>query len=539
MGQAFSGLSEREPQDTGESEGEEQMEQTPPDNLPRNLRSRRGDSRVRVAQSTPQHPYVLVPRVTGGTRTAQPSTDSQMTQAANVLRLLSSMRAANPGPTQNRRRPTRTLNIRNEGAFPPVPMAQLPTAQAPAGHPPPNSPWNLPENVPGGAHRAAAVPGLLPHDPENTNVLNQILSAAASAISLTTAEYQQRMDLASANGEPTQTARTAASFMDSFLEHLQHSTNAESPFPRLSLISESVNNEEDPSSTSIFRVFRMQQGDEANEPPAEADAEIPAATQASATPSLDDQVPMETDTPTGQPNPANTPNEMVPVLIIGIRSIPTRPAANQNESAAASPVVPEPQPNPRVIRTRSTTSRTRVRSPTPMPETEGEEPWQRAQRRSWVIYVIGSTYPATHPILSSAFGDNPTYEDLLMLSTFLGPARPPTTTQEVIDAQFQEVTYDELLPGASGISFLNGNRCQVCLSDYEHKDKLRILTCQHAYHTACIDKWLTQGSNNCPVCRRAGTSKDTKIDSQPEGGSGGEGHEGASVVSLVHDPPRS
>ena len=28
--------------------------------------------------------------------------------------------------------------------------------------------------------------------------------------------------------------------------------------------------------------------------------------------------------------------------------------------------------------------------------------------------------------------------------------------------------------------------------------------CRHTFHAACIDRWLTEERNACPVCRRAG-----------------------------------
>ncbi|XP_035228918.1 dentin sialophosphoprotein-like isoform X2 [Stegodyphus dumicola] len=42
--------------------------------------------------------------------------------------------------------------------------------------------------------------------------------------------------------------------------------------------------------------------------------------------------------------------------------------------------------------------------------------------------------------------------------------------------------------------------CQVCLSDYETGDILRILPCFHEFHTPCIDPWL-KINHTCPVCR--------------------------------------
>ncbi|KAJ1298769.1 hypothetical protein BS78_01G479300 [Paspalum vaginatum] len=45
------------------------------------------------------------------------------------------------------------------------------------------------------------------------------------------------------------------------------------------------------------------------------------------------------------------------------------------------------------------------------------------------------------------------------------------------------------------------SECAVCLSEFEERERLRLLpNCSHAFHIDCIDTWL-QGSARCPFCR--------------------------------------
>ncbi|CAG8700923.1 18930_t:CDS:2 [Rhizophagus irregularis] len=204
---------------------------------------------------------------------------------------------------------------------------------------------------------------------------------------------------------------------------------------------------------------------------------------------------------TSDTSSSNTP-QMVPVIIIGIRSVQPRDDSNGNSPSSQnvdnSANLESRNNSSRSSRTRSssTSSRASVRS-------TASTATQTPPARSWIIYVLGGTYPATHPILTtpSLFSDNPTYEDMMLLSSLIGPARPPTTTQSEIDASLPIALYNESI-----VTDLLGNaeKCQVCLCDYIADEEIRVLNCRHGFHKECIDKWLTEGSNKCPICRGVG-----------------------------------
>ncbi|KAF4751374.1 hypothetical protein FOZ62_015021, partial [Perkinsus olseni] len=44
--------------------------------------------------------------------------------------------------------------------------------------------------------------------------------------------------------------------------------------------------------------------------------------------------------------------------------------------------------------------------------------------------------------------------------------------------------------------------CSICLAPFNAVDKCRILPCHHIFHKECIDRWLKERSDICPLCTR-------------------------------------
>ena len=45
------------------------------------------------------------------------------------------------------------------------------------------------------------------------------------------------------------------------------------------------------------------------------------------------------------------------------------------------------------------------------------------------------------------------------------------------------------------------DKCSICRLEYNDDDNVRILECEHIFHTECVDTWLLEHSYKCPYCR--------------------------------------
>ncbi|OCF57767.1 hypothetical protein L486_05232 [Kwoniella mangroviensis CBS 10435] len=126
---------------------------------------------------------------------------------------------------------------------------------------------------------------------------------------------------------------------------------------------------------------------------------------------------------------------------------------------------------------------------------------------TYLVYVIGGNYPQNHPILSIPnliTGGPLTDEEMNLISELMGPAKPPTVNKDDIEKSGLKIVkgseMDDLRKDGKLLDIC-GDRCLVCLSEYEPEDECRILNCRHGYHKECVDQWLSKGRNSCPACR--------------------------------------
>ena len=78
------------------------------------------------------------------------------------------------------------------------------------------------------------------------------------------------------------------------------------------------------------------------------------------------------------------------------------------------------------------------------------------------------------------------YEILLRLDEGIAPK---TVAQDIVSTFKTDVVDESTVGGV----------CSVCMEAYELGQQRKFLPCEHMFHVQCIDMWLTNSSQNCPL----------------------------------------
>jgi len=48
---------------------------------------------------------------------------------------------------------------------------------------------------------------------------------------------------------------------------------------------------------------------------------------------------------------------------------------------------------------------------------------------------------------------------------------------------------------------VHNESCAICLDDFVEGARIKVLPCKHGFHATCIDPWLNERSDLCPICK--------------------------------------
>nr|CAD1838249.1 unnamed protein product [Ananas comosus var. bracteatus] len=96
------------------------------------------------------------------------------------------------------------------------------------------------------------------------------------------------------------------------------------------------------------------------------------------------------------------------------------------------------------------------------------------------------------------------------------PTPTPTPTPIAISLSSLVAIADHIPSSSSSAAAVSSSDCAVCLCAMAGGDRVRRLSCRHAFHAACIDGWLLlsppAAALPCPLCRSPAARPDPDAD---------------------------
>ncbi|XP_014342349.1 RING finger protein 44 isoform X1 [Latimeria chalumnae] len=155
-------------------------------------------------------------------------------------------------------------------------------------------------------------------------------------------------------------------------------------------------------------------------------------------------------------------------------------------------------PYPHVMPRRMNTQRFRLQQPLPPPPPPPPPP--PTYYPSFLPYFLSmlpvpptTMGPTINMDLDVDDVEMENYEALLNLAERLGEAKPRGLTK----ADIEQLPSYRFNPESHQSE---QTLCVVCFSDFESRQLLRVLPCNHEFHAKCVDKWL-KTNRTCPICR--------------------------------------
>ncbi|MCL7050707.1 hypothetical protein MKW94_008397 [Papaver nudicaule] len=129
-----------------------------------------------------------------------------------------------------------------------------------------------------------------------------------------------------------------------------------------------------------------------------------------------------------------------------------------------------------------------------------------------VQYNFGTVLPLRINVVRSPNIDSMSYEEIMELQERIGTVERGLL-EETVSSHLKNRVHPGATTSVDSTAEENTIICTICQEEYENKDIIGTLDCQHEYHADCITQWLTQ-RNVCPLCRRQGLKameENTKI----------------------------
>lgn len=99
---------------------------------------------------------------------------------------------------------------------------------------------------------------------------------------------------------------------------------------------------------------------------------------------------------------------------------------------------------------------------------------------------------------ANVFGDSDIADRIMNAEQRHRRARNAGTAAAIVNQVTEEGIWSEQLQ--QNLQLYSSNDCMVCLSTFANGDRVRMLPCNHVFHTQCVDEWLSRDLH-CPLCR--------------------------------------